>query len=79
MIPYHQISISCFLIDLDPISKVSKISLNNLRDLPGPVFSKIDKDWIPRILKFISIIFSEECSWDPLILFRYPGVSKDKK
>ena len=40
----YKIPISCFLIDIDPISKISKMYLAGLHNVPVPLFSKIVKN-----------------------------------
>ena len=40
MIPYYQMSISCFLIDIDLIFKIFKNLLHGSSGLSAPVFSK---------------------------------------
>ena len=74
----YQISFSCFQEDLDPISKIFKILLRGSSPFSAHVFSKMFKHLGFQFLRFTKIIFSK-CSRDLFwILFRCPGVSKDK-
>ena len=77
VMPYDQTSISCFLIDIDLISKIFRICYLDLHHFPVPVFSKIDKFVEFQFLIFIQHIL-KIIQWVFLVSFRYPGVSKKK-
>ena len=51
----YQISISCFLIDIDHISKLFKILLNGSAGFFGATFSKIVNKWIYDFFTFVKI------------------------
>ena len=56
LIPYYQVAISCFWIDIDPISKIFKNSLDGLQDfrhLSSPKKSTLSVSKILRFSKFI--------------------------
>ena len=44
LFPYYQMSISCFLEDIDPIFKISKNLLDGSSEIVGLVFSNIFKN-----------------------------------
>ena len=74
--PYYQISISCFLVDIGPISNIFKMLLNGSSGFRHPSFQKLQK-WISGIVITIKIIFKSSSVF--LDLFRCHGVSKDEK
>ena len=73
-------SISCFLIDIVLISKISKISSNGSSSFSVPAFSKVDKNKTFEILRSITtiIICLNMFEGFPGFLFRCAGVSKDE-
>ena len=67
-------TISCFLIDIDPASKICKMSLDGSSFLfSAPAFrTPVD------IMRFKNILFQKHVWWFFLISFQCSGVSKDK-
>ena len=65
----YQISMSCFLEDIDPISKIFKKSLDGSSGFPRALFSDFSKYWIFHILIFIRIISFENDLGFVVVLF----------
>ena len=64
MIPYSQNATSCFLEDIDPISKIFKNLLNRTLGLLGArLFQNSQKKWICDFLIFLETILFEMI-WD---------------
>ena len=74
-VPYYQFPISCFLTDIDVISKISRILSDGSSSFIGArLFFFI---WSPTISIFINILFLKTPQ-EFIVFFRYLGVSKDK-
>ena len=77
LVPCYQISISCFLIDIDLISKISKNFSNESSSFFGARLFQNWQKWISENLRFINIIFPKKVPGIFLDVLRYAGVSKD--
>ena len=77
LVSFYQKSISCFLIDIDPISKIPEICLNRSSSFSVPVFFKI-----VNIYCFQNVdIYKDHVFVMPqffLFFSKCPCVSKDK-
>ena len=60
LVPYYQTTISCYLVDIDPISKIFKHLLNGSGGISRcPSFPTFSRIRISMILELIKMIFSE--------------------
>ena len=79
LIQYYQISISCFLEDIDLIFKIFKKLLDESSEFVGlRLFQTCQKQHDVQIVRFPNIIFFENDSGPFLNHLKYPDVSKDK-
>ena len=79
MIPYYQTSISCFLENIDPISKIFKQYLDGYSCFFGhPSFPIFFNRFDFHFLRFVDNDCCENYSLFFLAYLTYPGVSKDK-
>ena len=56
-VSYYQMSISCFLVDIDLISKILKILLDGSPSFVGARLFQNGQQWIPETSTFTNIIF----------------------
>ena len=57
LIPYYQLSVSCYQEDTDPIFKIPKKQTTDLHDVSAPVFSNISTNEIRHLDMYNIICF----------------------